>query len=66
MASLRRHFPELSSEIEAQGQIIDFRNFIVHRYWDIDDEGVWDIIKKDVTPLRTTVEQLLKKLDAAE
>jgi len=38
----------------------------VHRYWDIDDEGVWDIIKKDVTPLRTTVEQLLKKLDAAE
>jgi uncharacterized protein with HEPN domain len=66
MASLRRHFPELSAQIEAQGKIINFRNFIVHRYWDIDDEGVWDIINKDVAPLKTTVEQLLKKLDAAD
>lgn len=66
MVSLRRHFPDLSTKIEDQSKIINFRNFIVHRYWDIDDEGVWDIINKHVAPLRATVGQLLEKLDAVD
>jgi uncharacterized protein with HEPN domain len=66
MVLLRRYFPEISAEIEAHGKIIDFRNFIVHQYWDIDDEGVWAVISKDVAPLKAAVEELLKKLDAAE
>jgi len=66
MVLLRRHYPELSNEIEVQGKIINFRNFIVHHYWDIDDESVWAIIAKDVAPLKETVSLLIKKLDLAE
>jgi uncharacterized protein with HEPN domain len=66
MVLLRRYFPDLSEQIEVQGKVINFRNFIVHRYWDIDDESVWAIIAKDVAPLKASVNLLLKKLDSAE
>lgn len=40
-------------------QIIGLRNMLVHEYFRIDRQAVWDIIESDLPPLKLTVEQML-------
>ena len=40
MVLLKRHFPELYSELEDHTAAIGFRNFLVHQYWNIDNRAV--------------------------
>jgi len=42
--------------------IIGFRNVLVHHYFKIDYDAVWDIIDKDVPELKAQVEGILKTL----
>jgi len=35
-----------------------FRNILVHIYWKIDDEKVYEIIKKDVSDLERFIEEV--------
>src|SRR3569833_3839998 len=46
--------------IEYRDQIIGFRNILVHGYDIIDDNRIWSIVKKYLTPLK---EEMLKKLN---
>ena len=39
-------------------KVIAFRNFIVHEYFGIDLELVWDIIANKIPPLKTVVERM--------
>ena len=43
-------------------QISKFRNFLVHVYWAIDYEKVWEIIRDDLPVLKTQIEAILQEL----
>ncbi len=38
----------------------NFRNFIVHEYFSVDLEIVWDTAASDLVPLRCQIEEILK------
>ena len=59
MAQMRIHFPDVSAGLEAHVQAIGFRNVLVHRYWDVDDQYVWAVVTGNVQPLKLAVDQLL-------
>jgi uncharacterized protein with HEPN domain len=44
-------------------KIIGMRNILVHGYFEIDTDIVWDAAQHDVPRLRPAVEALLKKLE---
>jgi uncharacterized protein with HEPN domain len=44
-------------------KIIGMRNILVHGYFEIDTDIVWNAVQQDVPPLRAAVEALLKKLE---
>jgi uncharacterized protein with HEPN domain len=46
--------------INYHSSIIGFRNILVHSYDSVDDEMVWAIIKRHLTPLKEEVTQKLK------
>jgi len=41
------------------GKVIAFRNRLIHGYWSIDHQLVWDVIANDLPPLKQEVERLL-------
>lgn len=47
-------------------EIIGMRNVIVHGYFEIDTDIVWDAVIRDVPALKPTVERLLAKLKTVE
>ena len=42
-------------------QIISFRNFIVHEYFVLDLELIWDVIVNHIPSFKTQVENILKQ-----
>jgi len=44
-------------------KIIGMRNVLVHSYFDVDTDIVWDAVQKEIAPLKASVERLLEKLD---
>jgi uncharacterized protein with HEPN domain len=46
--------------INYHSSIIGFRNILVHSYDSVDDEMVWAIIKKHLTPLKEEITSKLK------
>lgn len=38
------------------------RDRVIHHYFDIDYSTVWDIVKNDVLPLKSQIEEMLNKL----
>jgi uncharacterized protein with HEPN domain len=51
---LRKNHPEI-----AWKQIAAFRNFVIHAYWAINLERVWQIIENDLPPLKTQIDAVL-------
>lgn len=43
-------------------QVKSFRNIVVHQYWVIDTEILWDIIQNKIEPLRVQIKELLTKV----
>lgn len=46
-------------------KIVAFRNFIVHEYFGVDLELLWDITQKKLPPLRLSVEFLIGTINAS-
>jgi len=46
-------------------QIAGMRNILVHGYFDIDIDLVWDAATRDVPALKPAIEQMLSSLDLA-
>ncbi len=44
-------------------QIISFRNFIVHQYFEVDLEIVNDVLQKDLPILKNQINNLIEKYD---
>lgn len=40
--------------------IIGMRHFLVHGYYEVDPEEVWNVIDKDLQPLKAQLEEYLK------
>lgn len=62
---LRRSSPEVAAEIPDLGEIVGFRNRLIHNYRRIDPERVWDHAVDDLPDLRLVVQSLLAELDPA-
>jgi len=43
-------------------QIVAFRNFVIHVYWDIKLERIWEIVENDLPALKPQLESLLANL----
>jgi len=56
-------------EVKAQtsnipwAKIIGMRHILVHDYFQIDTEVVWEVVEKDLPVLRRDIEALLKKME---
>ena len=50
----RNRFPELP-----WAQIVGMRHQLVHRYWDVNVEIVWDVVQRDVPELIAALERLI-------
>ncbi|MGD0693964.1 MAG: HepT-like ribonuclease domain-containing protein [Terriglobia bacterium] len=53
--SLKATHPEIEWR-----RIAAFRNLLVHNYLGVDLERVWDIVQRDVPPLKRAVEAMLQ------
>ena len=62
MAQLRRSFPAISDQFADASQIVGFRNFIIHQYWDVDHREVWDTLTSKIEPLLREVEIAIQRL----
>jgi uncharacterized protein with HEPN domain len=51
--------PEMGRHISGAGQIVAFRNHLIHRYAQVSAQLVWGVLQEDVPRLLTEVEALL-------
>lgn len=52
--------PELRQGSDvAWGKVIAFRNRLIHGYWNVDAQLVWDVIEHELPELKQAVERLL-------
>jgi uncharacterized protein with HEPN domain len=47
-------------------QIIGMHHILVHDYFRIDTEIVWDVVERDLPELKRSLQRLLNELDAGE
>ena len=58
VARLARSEPDLIARISDYRQIIDFRNFLIHGYADVNDRLVWEAVEAGLPVLRRDIEAL--------
>jgi len=63
LSQLLRYFPEYRDQISVVGDVIAFRNQIVHGYATVKDDIVWEIVLTYLPRLRAEVDELLKEPD---
>ena len=47
-------------------EVVDFRNFITHNYFGIDEEEVWEIIHSDLDKFKKVIIEIINNLDKKE
>jgi len=60
---LVKHFPNTAAAIVNLKEAIQFRNFLVHVYDQIQNPKVWDIAETDIPKLLAEVETMLASCD---
>ena len=63
MAQLARRSPGMAERFTNHRAVIDFRNVLVHRYSEIDNEKVWNHTTKDLPPLLREAQALLAECE---
>ena len=63
LSQLRRIDLPTAERITNHQQIVAFRNRLIHRYWDIRPEVVWEFVKQDLVALISEVRALLAEGD---
>lgn len=54
---LKRKYPEIPWQ-----DIMDMRNILIHKYFGVDLNLVWGVIKKDIPSLKEHIKKMLKQL----
>jgi uncharacterized protein with HEPN domain len=62
ISQLVQHHPEFKDRITGERLIIGFRNRLIHGYFDVDDEIVWNTVVNDIPRLRDEVAALMQEL----
>ena len=65
LSQLARQDPTLAAQIPGLGEIIAFRNVLIHGYAVVDHARVWRIIESSLPGLRAAVAALLDELGPA-
>ena len=42
--------------------VVDFRNVIIHEYFGIDPDEVWDVIEQSIPPFRKVIEGIIAEI----
>jgi uncharacterized protein with HEPN domain len=66
LSQLLRSFPQYRDRITLVGDIIAFRNQIVHGYATVRDDMVWEIVQVYLPRLQAEVERLLNEADSQD
>jgi len=61
LAQLSRRDTDTAKSIPELPRVVAFRNILVHRYADIDDELIWGIVKTSLPALRDRLRPLLEE-----
>lgn len=56
-ASVRKAFPEIPWQLVA-----DMRNKLIHEYFIVDLDLVWEVVKKDLPRLKEQIKKVLKEM----
>ena len=59
MTRLETHHPDIASQITDYRDIIGFRIILVHRYPEIRNQEIWEIIQQKLPTLHNEVDNLL-------
>jgi uncharacterized protein with HEPN domain len=62
VSQLVLHHPEFKGRITDERLVIGFRNRLIHGYFNVDDETVWNTVENDVPRLRDEVTALMQEL----
>jgi uncharacterized protein with HEPN domain len=60
-AEFRQLFPD-----PVWSKAVGLRNILVHHYFEIDEELIWQIVEQDLTPFRETAQDALRRLEARQ
>lgn len=63
LIQLESSAPDLAATISEHQQIIHFRHVLVHGYYSLRPELVWDVIEEKLPVLRSELEALLPETD---
>jgi uncharacterized protein with HEPN domain len=63
LSQLLRHFPEYRDRITLVGEIVAFRNQLVHGYATVRDDIVWEIVRVYLPKLHREVTEFLAEDD---
>jgi uncharacterized protein with HEPN domain len=66
LSQLLRSFPSYSDRITMVGDIVAFRNQIVHGYATVRDDIVWEIVRVYLPKLRSEVGDLLEETEVQD
>jgi uncharacterized protein with HEPN domain len=58
-----KHLLQSGTLDDSHRVIVDFRNLIVHEYFGVDAEEIWEILREELPPFRGRIEKLLKLSD---
>lgn len=61
VSQLSLEFKEKYTEVPWQ-EIKNFRNVVAHRYFMLNEDRIWDIIKNKLDPLENEVKFILKRI----
>ncbi len=59
--NLSEEIIEKYNEIEWR-DIVDFRNILIHEYFGVDFDIVWNVIQQDLPRLRRTIELIIQEI----
>jgi uncharacterized protein with HEPN domain len=45
--------------------VVDFRNLLIHHYFGIDADEIWDVIQNDLHPFRKIILEKIKNIDTS-